>query len=477
MWQSYVTGATVTFLQVSSTNHTTMARHGRRRRKNLPEQAVELTVERISHEGRGIGSNGGKVAFIDGALPGERVTASYIDSRASFDEMVVVDILDSSPDRVSPQCPYFGTCGGCSLQHLAPQAQISFKREFLLDQLCHTSGLSPESFQLLDNLSDSPYNYRRKARLAVRYVSKKGGALVGFREKNSSFITDMTTCHVLDRQIADLIMPMRELVNSLDAKMSIPQFEVASGLGVAGKPTVALVMRHLEELGQTDLELLLEFARQQDCHFYLQPKGNDSIHKIWPDDGQERLSYLLPAYDLELQFHPVDFVQINERINLQAVELALHLLDLQPDDEVLDLFCGLGNFTLPMSRYCNLVIGVEGSEIMVKRAEENAAHNAIENVGFDAANLYSLSGTEFWYKRKFDKILLDPPRSGALEISDWLTQSGAKKIVYISCNPATLARDTARLASKGYRLTHAGVMDMFPHTAHVESIAQFELTD
>ncbi|MBT8146957.1 MAG: 23S rRNA (uracil(1939)-C(5))-methyltransferase RlmD [Gammaproteobacteria bacterium] len=451
-----------------------MARRGRRKRKNLPADAVELTVDRISHEGRGIASNNGKVAFIDGALPGEQVRARYVDSRASFDEMVVEEVLVPSPDRVSPRCSYFGTCGGCSLQHLAPDAQISLKRGFLLDQLCHASGIEPDSFPLLENQCGEAFHYRRKARLAVRYVSKKGGALVGFREKHSTFITDMTTCHVLERQIAELLVPLRELVNSLDAKMSIPQFEVASGLNKVNTPTVALVMRHLEALSQSDLDQLLEFAQRQNCDFYLQPKGADSIHKVWPVDEKERLYYLLPEFDLEMQFHPVDFVQVNHDINRKAVGLALQLLELQPDDEVLDLFCGLGNFTLPMSRACKLVIGVEGSEIMVKRAEENAAHNGIDNVSFDAADLYSLTGDEFWYKRKYDKVLLDPPRSGALEVIDWLAQSGASRIVYISCNPATLARDTARLLSKGYRLCCAGVMDMFPHTAHVESIAQFE---
>jgi 23S rRNA (uracil1939-C5)-methyltransferase len=452
-----------------------MARSGRRRRKNLPEEAVELTVNRISHEGRGIASNNGKIAFIDGALPGERITASYINSRASFDEMSVVEVLEANPSRVPPACPYFGTCGGCSLQHLAPQAQISFKQEFLLDQLYHTAGVAPDSFQLIANQGGDAFHYRRKARLAVRFVSKKGGTLVGFREKYSSFITDMQDCLVLDAQIAALVEPLRQLVNGLQAKLTIPQFEVASGLDESGKPSVALVLRHLEQLSQSDLNALTEFARARECHFYLQPKGADSIHKVWPSDDRERLYYLLPDYDLRLAFHPVDFVQINEAVNRRAISLAVELLDLQAGDEVLDLFCGLGNFTLPMSRFCKFVIGVEGSENMVKRAEENAALNAVENVSFGAADLYSLTGKEFWHDRKFDKILLDPPRSGALEVIDWLAQSQARKIVYISCNPATLARDTGRLLSKGYRLKQVGVMDMFPHTAHVESIAQFEL--
>ncbi len=451
-----------------------MARSGRRRKKNLPVEAVELTVNRMSHEGRGIASNGGKIAFIDGALPDERVAAKYINSRASFDEMSVVEVLEANPDRVIPACDYFGVCGGCSLQHLASEAQIKFKQELLLEQLYHTAGVAAKNVQLIERQSSNAFHYRRKARLAVRYVSKKGGILLGFREKHSSFITDMRDCEVLELQIAALLNPLRDLLNGLHARMSIPQFEVAAGFNICGRPAVALVMRHLEPLCQSDLDAVRAFSESRDCEFYLQPGGVDSIHKIWPIDDGERLYYSLPEHDLKLAFHPVDFVQINEAVNRKAVNLAIELLELHREDEVLDLFCGLGNFTLPIARRCKFVTGVEGSESMVARAEENAAFNSIENVSFYAANLYELTGKEFWYDRSFDKILLDPPRSGALEIIDWLARAKASKIVYISCNPATLARDTASLLQKGYKLKQVGVMDMFPHTTHVESIAQFE---
>lgn len=454
-----------------------MTRRGRRSSKNLPQDPVELTIDRISHEGRGIASINGKVAFVDGGLPGERVMARYLNTRSRFDEMAVVEVLEPSDCRVEPKCAYFGICGGCSLQHLSSDAQIAFKQDLLFDQFCHAAGLNEQDFVKLEIQRGQVFQYRRKARLAVRYVAKKGGVLVGFREKHSTFITVMDTCQVLVKEIAELIEPLRELIGSLEARQVIPQFEVAAGENLAGKQTVALVMRHLEPLDASDLGKLCEFARRAGCEFYLQPKGMDSIHKLWPETGPDRLQYTLPGSDITMRFHPTDFVQVNESINRKAVSLAIELLELECEDQVLDLFCGLGNFTLPLSRHCREVIGVEGSVEMVNRAQENAAFNKITNVKFDTANLYALTGQEFWFADKFDKILLDPPRSGALEIIDWIGNSGAKKIVYISCNPATLARDAARLLTKGYKLNRAGVMDMFPHTAHVESIAEFELRD
>lgn len=453
-----------------------MARSSRRNRKKLPEQPIELIVDRISHEGRGISSIDGKIAFVEGGLPGERVRAKYLDSRARFDELEVIDVLEPSEFRVSPPCEYFGLCGGCSLQHLAPREQINFKQDLLLDQLIHAAAIDRQDFTLLQIQQGNTEHYRRKARLAVRYVAKKDGALVGFRERHSTFITDMADCQVLTKGISALIKPLRDLVNSLDARQAIPQFEVASGNDEAGQPVVALVMRHLEPLTPADYGRLTGFAATFAVHFYLQPKGADSIHKIWPEAGEPKLRYSLPEHGLIMQFHPVDFVQINETVNQKAIALALTLLDLSPQDNVLDLFCGLGNFTLPMSLHCQTVVGIEGSDEMVRRAQENAALNKRQNVEFHAANLYELTGNESWYKRKFDKILLDPPRSGALEIIEWLGNSGASKIVYVSCNPATLARDAAVLQTHGYQLSKAGVMDMFPHTAHVESIAEFVLT-
>lgn len=414
------------------------------------------------------------MAFVDGALPGEKVRARYLDTRARFDEMAVEEVIDASEFRVKPPCEYFGICGGCSLQHLSSSAQINFKQDLLFDQLSHTAGIDREAFERLDIQQADSFHYRRKARLAVRYVSKKGGALIGFREKHSTFITDMSDCQVLVSEIAQLISPLRELVNSLEARLSIPQFEVASGNNQAGESSVALVVRHLESLDSGDLQKLLEFARQHCCEIYLQPKSVDSIHKLWPESGGDRLGYELPEYQLRMRFHPVDFVQVNESVNHKAIALAIDLLELEPDDRVLDLFCGLGNFTLPLSRHCAEVVGVEGSEEMVARAEENASANQITNVSFHTANLYALTGDETWSGDRYDKVLLDPPRSGALEIIDWIGQCGARKIVYVSCNPATLARDAAKMTASGFRLKRAGVMDMFPHTAHVESIAVFE---
>ncbi len=457
-----------------------MVRRRRRRTRNLPSDPVELTIDRISHEGRGVASNDGKVTFVEGGLPGERVMARYLHCRSSFDETTTIDVLDPSPDRVTPPCPYFTVCGGCSLQHLASLSQIEFKQELLLDQLHHATGLDADSFEVLDIERGPTLHYRRKARLAVRYVEKKGGALVGFREKHSTFVTQMDSCHVLTTGISRLLTPLKELVNKLDARRDVPQFEVAAGNNDAGKSTVALILRHLKPLSADDLDTLSVFAADYGCELYLQPKGPDSIHKLWPSEGEDRLHYLVidpsfPDLPLTVKFHPADFVQINEEINSKAIRLAIGLLDLEPADRVLDLFCGLGNFSLPLARHCRQLTGIEGSEEMVTRARENAATNNISNAGFEMANLYELSGSETWLGEKYSKVLLDPPRSGALELIDWLVQCGARKIVYISCNPATLARDASLLVNGGYALRRAGVMDMFPHTAHVESIAEFEL--
>jgi len=450
-----------------------MARQGRRSKRNLPEEPLELLVDRLSHEGRGIATNNGKVTFVEGGLPGEKVRARYRDSRARFDVVEVIEVLTPSIYRTVPRCRYFTVCGGCSLQHLSPQAQIAFKQDLLLEQLAHACGKAPDSFQLLEMLQGENYHYRRKARLAVRYVTRKGGGLVGFREKHGTFITDMTFCEVLVDTLANLIQPLRELVNQLEARQHIPQFEVACGEDGDSRPRVALVMRHLQALGKTDLEGLRQFAVHHGCDFYLQPGSIDSVHRLWPEQGEERLLYRLPEFNLTMQFHPLDFIQVNESVNRQAIALVIELLELDPHDRVLDLFCGLGNFTLPMSRFCQQVIGIEGSAGLVARARDNASFNGIENVSFEVADLCQVKGTEPWYDRGFDKVLLDPPRSGALEIIDWLGRLGARKIVYVSCNPATLARDAAQLLEQGYVLGRVGVMDMFPHTAHVESIAEF----
>ena len=448
----------------------------RRRSRKLPVDPIELNIERLSHDGRGVGNIDGKVAFVDGALPDETVSACYKRSRSKLAELTTTSVIRKAANRVEPDCKYAGVCGGCTLQHLETQAQIEFKQSVLIDQLQHAAGLTVDALQLLPSLVGEKKHYRRKARLAVRYVSKKGGALVGFREKYSSFITDMDSCTVLVSDVAILIEPLRELINKLQIRTQIAQIEVAVGETATGTDQVALVIRHLQALPDQDMNELIGFADQYDIEMYLQPGDLASVHKVWPQDNQPRLQYYLPDFDLVMHFHPMDFTQINAPINRQMIPLALQLLDLQANDVVLDLFCGLGNFTLPIARYCKQVMGIEGSPEMVARAAENARINSVENAEFLCANLADPIAGQPWIKNGFDKILLDPPRSGALEIIDQIAALAARKIVYISCNPATLARDTARLLVNGYRLEKTGVMDMFPHTAHVESIAEFELT-
>lgn len=421
----------------------------------------------------------GKVAFVDGALAGERVSASYVRRRGRFDELKAIEILEPASDRVPPPCEYAGLCGGCSLQHMDSDAQIAFKQSVMLEQMEHATGASLEGIGLLPTLKDDTQYYRRKARLAIRVVNKKGGALVGFREKYSSFITDMNSCKVLVKEVADLIQPLRDLLNQLAGNQSIPQIEVAVGeerdaAGAELRLRVAFVVRHLNPLLEVDLTRLTDFAQQQDIHLYLQPGGNETVHKVYPEDAPDRLQYFLPEFDLTLNFHPMDFTQINAGINRKIVTQALDLLQLTAQDRVLDLFCGLGNFTLATARRAQHVVGVEGSDEMVRRGTENAQYNGLENAEFHAADLFKPVADKPWANARYSKIILDPPRSGAIEIIPEITKLGASTIVYISCNPATLARDAAELLKAGYKLRTAGVMDMFPHTTHVESMAVFD---
>lgn len=455
-------------------------RHGRG--KKLPTEPVTLEVSTLSHEGRGIAHIDGKVAFVDGALAGERVSATYVRRRGRFDELKTIEVLEPAADRVTPPCEFAGLCGGCSLQHMDSAAQIDFKQSVLLEQLRNATNDSLDKLEILPQLKDVTEFYRRKARLAIRVVSKKGGALVGFREKYSSFITDMTDCKVLVREVAQLIQPLRALITDLQGSNNIPQIEVAVGeeknprsqAGEDYRLRVAFVFRHLSALSQADVDSLTHFCEIHGIDFYLQPGGNDTVHKVFPVDGRERLQYFLPEFDLQMNFHPMDFTQINAGINRKIVSQALSLLKLSEEDTVLDLFCGLGNFTLATARRAKRVVGVEGSQEMVLRGTENAALNGLSNIEFHAADLFKPIADKEWATLKYDKIILDPPRSGAIEIIPHLAKLGAQTIVYISCNPATLARDTAELLNAGYQLRTAGVMDMFPHTTHVESMAVFD---
>lgn len=455
-------------------------RHSRRKRQKLPEEAIELQIQRLSHDGRGIASIEGKIAFVDGAITGETVLAQFTSRRRQFDELKTVEVLSPSPDRVNPPCEFAGICGGCSMQHIAPAAQIALKQGVLHEQLQHIGDI--ERFVSIPPLLSQTEGYRRKARLAIRYVHKKESMLVGFREKNSSFIADMSSCAVLNRAVSDLIAPLRTLLLGFEGRLALPQIEVAVGERAEVEPDgthrpdrVAFIVRHLEPLSDTDLQALLVFAQQHSIDLYLQPKGPDSVHKLWPEDSSQRLYYYLPDYDLRLAFHPADFTQVNGELNRAMIARAMALLDPQAEETVLDLFCGLGNFTLPIARRVKAVVGVEGSQEMVERGTENAMANGIDNARFYSADLTTDFDETTWAKPVYDKILLDPPRSGAIEIIPRLAAFRAKKIVYISCNPATLARDAGELVKHGYVMSQAGVMDMFPHTGHVESIAEFNL--
>ncbi len=439
----------------------------RRRRKPLPKEPQHCTIETLSHDGRGIAREEGKTRFVDGALPGERVMAKMISTRSKFDELRTESVLEASPERTQPACDHADLCGGCSLQHMAADAQIRFKENTLREHFAHFGGIEPEHW--VEPMLSPSLGYRRKARLGVRFVPKRDSVLVGFREKRNSFLADIDRCMVLDPRIGDNITDLRHLIYQLDAYQSIPQVEVACGDDAA-----AMIFRNMMPLSEADHSALVAFGEARNLHIYLQPKGPDTVHRIWPDGGEERLSYRLPAFDLTMKFHPTDFTQVNADINQRMTERALEWLDPQPGDRVLDLFCGLGNFTLPLARKAGQVVGVEGDDAMVVRGHENARFNNLDNVRFHGANLQGDFTKERWASEGFDRILIDPPRSGAQEICEHLTAFGAKRIVYVSCNPATLARDAGVIVSKGYRLKQAGVMDMFPHTTHVESIALFE---
>jgi 23S rRNA (uracil1939-C5)-methyltransferase len=445
----------------------------RRRSKPVSITPVLAQVTALSHDGRGIAFIEGKTTFIEGALPEETVLFKYLNQRSRFDEGQVLEVTSPSPDRVVPLCQHFSICGGCSLQHMSSDAQLRMKETMLVEQLQHFGELKAES--LLPPLTGPIWGYRHKARLGVKFVNKKGALLVGFREKNGRYLADLKRCEVLHPAVGLLIEDLKKLITCLEGYASIPQIEVA-----IGDTITALIFRHLQPLSDSDQAQLSGFAQQHDLHIYLQPGGPDSIHPLWPVKPTS-LSYTLPDYHLEFLFHPTDFIQVNVELNRQMVKHVLALLDPQPNERILDLFCGLGNFTLPLAQHCAHVVGVEGDQAMVERAYANAHHNGIQNVEFHAANLQTDPRDTVWAQdyfkkntdKKFDKILLDPPRTGALEFIPYLPAFGARRIVYVSCNPATLARDAKVLGQQGYRLTQAGIMDMFPHTSHVESVAVF----
>ena len=425
-------------------------------------------VESLDHEARGIARQEGKAIFVDGALPRETVEYASFRRKPNYELAHLVQVLKPSVARVEPRCPHFGICGGCAMQHMEPGAQLAVKQRVLEDALWHIARVRPDT--ILPPIQGEPWGYRHRARLGVRKVEKKGGMLIGFHEKRSSYIADIHSCAILPQHVSNLLIPLRELIAGLSIADRLPQVEVA-----VGEHCTVLVFRILQALTAADEKRLRDFADRHAVVVYLQPKGPDSASRFHPLPGPP-LSYTLPEFALEMAFRPTDFTQVNHAVNRVLVRRALNLLDPQPGERIADMFCGLGNFTLPIARSGCSVVGIEGSQALVQRGEESArAHGLAERVSFGVANLFDCTTESLARLGHFDKMLIDPPREGAMELVKALSDDAPRRIVYVSCNPATLARDAAVLVSvKGYRFVSAGVVNMFPHTAHVESIAVFE---
>jgi len=437
------------------------------------EKLEELEIRALDMEARGVGHRDGKVIFVEGALPGERVTFRGLRSKKKYETAIVKAVLRPSSQRVTPRCAYYEKCGGCSMQHLDAAAQVAIKQRVLEDNLWHLGRVKVKS--LMRPIHGPTWGYRYRARLAVFYMDKKGGALVGFHERKNSYVTDMRDCHVLPRPVADLLPLLRQMVSQLSIRDRLPQIELA-----VGSQVTVLLLRILQPLATADEVILRQFADQHQIQFWLQPQGPESAMPFHPLDAPP-LTYELPEFGVQMPFKPTDFTQVNHAINRVLVSQALKLLQVQPQDRVVDFFCGLGNFTLPLARKAVQVIGIEGSETLVTRARENALRNQIGNVEFAARNLFDFTAADWQQLNRnqpINRILIDPPRDGAAAVVKALADPASHKpqrIVYVSCNPATLARDATVLVHEaGYQLSKAGVINMFPHTSHVESMAVFD---
>lgn len=440
-----------------------------------------LNVESLDIEAQGVAHNqDGKVVFIDGALPREQVQVEVHRRKNQWEQASMVALRRESAQRVRPRCPHFGlhagACGGCKMQHLEASAQVAIKQRVLEDNLAHLGKVRPE--RVLRPIEGPTWGYRLRARFSVRHVPKKGTVLVGFHERKSRYVADIRECHVVPCAVSDLLLPLRELIGGMEARDRLPQIELAVGEGVT-----ALVLRHLEPLSAGDAQRLRDFAAQHGVQWWLQPKGPDTVHLL--DDGGPELAYRLPEFGLVMPFKPTDFTQVNHQINTVLVGRAVRLLDVQPHERVIDWFCGLGNFTLPLATRAREVLGIEGSETLVARSRENAARNGLgDRTAFAARNLFEITPADLVSFGVADKWLVDPPREGAFALAKALGDLAAepvagwtppRRIVYVSCNPATLARDAGLLVHvAGYRCVAAGAVNMFPHTAHVESMAVFE---
>ncbi|WP_425260190.1 23S rRNA (uracil(1939)-C(5))-methyltransferase RlmD [Rubrivivax sp. RP6-9] len=442
----------------------------------LEVESLDLEAQGIAH--RSTGEGAGKVVFIEGALPGERVQVSVSRKKNNWEQGQVSAIARESAQRVRPGCPHFGlhagACGGCKMQHLHPAAQVAVKQRVLEDNLWHLAKVKPE--QVLRPLEGPAWGYRWRARLSVRFVAKKGVVLVGFHERKSRYVADMTVCPVLPPAVSALLPALRTLIGGMDQRDRLPQIELA-----AGDSVVALVLRHLEPLTPADAQRLRDFAAAHGVQWWLQPKGPDTVHLL--DDGGPVLAYGLPEFGITMPFKPTDFTQVNPHINRVLVERAVRLLAAQPRDHVIDWFCGLGNFTLPLATRAAQVLGIEGSETLVQRARDNAAANGLAaKTRFEARNLFEITPDDLRALGAVQRWLIDPPREGAFALAKAVADLHAaggfalpQRIVYVSCNPATLARDAGLLVHQGgYRASLAGVVNMFPHTAHTESIAVFD---
>ncbi|MCL2075118.1 MAG: 23S rRNA (uracil(1939)-C(5))-methyltransferase RlmD [Betaproteobacteria bacterium] len=434
-------------------------------------------VVALDHEARGIVRQDGKAVFVEGALPGETVEYASFRKKPNYEQARLIRIIRPVAERVAPRCPHFGVCGGCVMQHLDAAAQVAVKQRVLEDNLFHIGRVRAE--EILPPIHGSPWGYRRKARLGVRKVAKKGGVLIGFREKRSSYIADLASCPILPPKVSALLLPLRALIDGLSVSERLPQVEVA-----AGDTCVALSLRILEPLTIDDKRKLRAFADKHHVVFYLQPGGPDSLLRFYPFEPP--LAYNLPEFSLAMNFSPADFTQVNHDMNRALIRRALQLLDIQPGERVADLFCGLGNFTLPIARQRARVIGIEGNAALALRAEECARENGLadgfaETPRFVVSNLFECDSDFFSaLAEKPEKLLIDPPREGAIAVVKALPEAGERprRIVYVSCNPATLARDAGILVhQKTYRLAATGIVNMFSHTAHVESIALFVATD
>ncbi len=444
----------------------------RRNRKKLDLTPREIQIESMAHDGRGVGrGEDGKVVFVDFALPGEKVRYIPVMNRKSYLFGTTIEVLEPSEHRIEPKCAVFGDCGGCVLQHLDENVQIKYKQQQLLENFKKIGDVQPEN--LMEPMTGAHWGYRRRARLGAKYVPKKGGMIVGFRERNTSYIQPTDKCEVLYPEVSAMFPDLRATLEQTSCNDKIPQVEIS-----VADNAVVMIVRHLETFVQSDLDLLTEFAKRNEVQLFLQPGNLKSVHPLYPEKP-DALFYEFKEFDIKVEFLPTDFIQVNGGINDQLVSKAIELLDIQENDRVLDLFCGVGNFTLPLARRSNYVVGVEGDQALVNRAIHNKELNQLDNVDFHFGDLFkedmSSSSHGDWLEQKFDKILLDPPRSGAAEMIKRLPEFGASKVVYVSCGPATLARDAGVMVNEhGYRMTYAGVIDMFPHTAHVESIAVFE---